>query len=305
MSTTIEEYGWVFPHKKIKIPFRERRNRVRWPDNKILAVPVYVAQEWFGRDFLPGEGRVLDISNLSYKEGYNFDVGIWRALDLLDRYELKGTFPTSGAGAKHYPEVIREIKQRGHEIAAHGFYQSRCSARMDEKEEREDIVKTRSILESVCGERALGWSNPGVSCSERTFEFLVEEGFLWHGDLQDDDLPYGIKVKDKILIEIPHRTMTTNDFSWFSGRLGLDSPIKAQRSPREAIEFFQETFDCYYETAKREGALLFNFGIHPFISCTPDRIGAIERMVSYMKGFPDVWFTTRGELAKWWKKNYV
>ncbi len=305
MSTTIEEYEWKFPYEKIKIPFPERRNKVVWPNDNIIAVHIYVAQEWWGRDFLPGHGNVLDIGNLSQEEDYNFDVGVWRALDLLDNYELKTTFFPSGAGAKYYPEVMREIKQRGHEIAGHGYYQSRDAARMDPKEEKEDIVKTTAILESVCGERPLGWINPGGGCSERTFELLVEEGYVWNGDLRDDDLPYGIKVKDKILIEIPHRTMTTNDFSWFSGRLGILSPVKAQRGPREVVEFFRDTFDAYYETAKREGAQSLTFGIHPFMSCTPDRIGAVERMIAYMKSFPDVWFTTFLGLAEWWKENYL
>lgn len=68
----------------------------------------------------------------------------------------------------------------------------------------------------------LGWLNPGAGCSERTFEILVDEGYLWNGDLRDDDLPYVIEVKGKILIEIPHRTMATNDLAWWSGRQGDD-----------------------------------------------------------------------------------
>jgi peptidoglycan/xylan/chitin deacetylase (PgdA/CDA1 family) len=305
MVTTVEKYEWVFPYKKIKIPFRERRDKVRWPGNKLLAVHIYVAPEWWGRDFMPGSDNVLDIGNLSQEENYNFDVGIWRALDLLDKYELKVTFFPSGAAAKYYPEVIREIKQRGHEIAAHGYYQSRDAARMSAEEEKEDIVKTTAILESASGERPRGWINPGAGGSERTFELLVEEGYVWNGDLRDDDIPYGIQVKDRILIEIPHRTQTTNDFAWYSGRLGILSPIKAQRSPREAVQFFQDTFDGYYETTKQEGALSLTFGLHPFMCCLPDRIGATERMIAYMKGFSDVWFTNYGDLAKWWKENYL
>jgi peptidoglycan/xylan/chitin deacetylase (PgdA/CDA1 family) len=303
--STIKEYEWKFPYQKIKIPFRQRRDKVRWPDNKIIAVHIYVALEWWGRDFLLGSDRVLDIGNLSQEEDYNFDVGVWRALDLLDRHGLKVTFFPSGAGAKYYPEVIREIKQKGHEIAGHGFYQSREATKMTPEEEREDIVESTAILESVSGERPRGWINPGAGCSERTFEFLAEQGYVWNGDLRDDDLPYGIKVGNKILVEIPHRTMTTNDFAWFSGRLGILSPIKSQRGPRDVVEFFKDTFDGYYDTAKREGAQSLTFGIHPFISCWPDRIGAIEKMVAYMKGFPDVWLTSYANLAQWWKENYL
>ena len=306
MSTKLEEFGYVFPYKKIKIPFRERRERVRWPDNKILAAEMYVGAEWWGREYSP-DSKVLDIASLSHEEEYNFDVGLWRVLDVLDKYELKITFFCSGSAAQFRPEVLREIKHRGHEVAAHGYYQIRNPIRtgMDLETEREDIVKTTAILESVWGNRPLGWHNPGAGCSERTFELLVEQGYLWNGDLRDDDLPYGIEVKDKILIELPHRTMTTNDMAWWSGRKGITSIVKAQRSPREAVKFFRDTFDCYYETAKREGAQALVFGIHPYLSGYPDRIVAIDKMIAYMKSFPDVWFPTLNTLAQYWKENYV
>ncbi len=306
MASKLEEYAYIFPYKKIKIPFKERRERVRWPEKKILAVHMYVAAEWWGREYLPG-GKLLDLGNLSHEEEYNFDVALWRILDVLDRYDCKITFLCSGGGAKFRPDVLQEIKQRGHEVAGHGYYQSRSPARMgmDRDLETEDIVETTAILESIWGKRPLGWLNPGAGCSAQTFEILLDEGYLWNGDLRDDDLPYGIKVKDKILIEIPHRTMTTNDLAWWSGRQGVSSIIKAQRNPREAVEFFRETFDAYYATAIREGAQAMTYGIHPYLSCYPDRIEAIAKMIAYMKSCPEVWFPTYDTLAQYWKDNYV
>jgi len=312
MASTIEEYDYVFPYKKIKIPFRERQGKVRWPDNKLIAVKICVPQEWWGRIYQPkvyhASGakeaeHILDVSYLSEGQDYDFDIGVWRALDLLDRHGLKATFMCSGGGAKHRPEVIREIKQQGHEIAGHSFYQSRGAARMTPEEELEDLVKTTAILESVCGERPLGWDHTGIGASERSFQLLAEEGYVWNGDLRDDDLPYGIVVKDKILVEIPHRSRTTGDYSWFNH--GLMGEMRAQRSHREAAQFFQDTFDAYYETAKREWPQLITFVIHPYTSCTPERIGALDRMISYMKGCPDVWFTTYIDLARYWKENYL
>lgn len=307
MADKLGEYAYRFPYKKIKIPFRERRERVKWPDGKIIAAHMYVAAEWWGREYIPGT-KLLDLGNLSHEEEYNFDVALWRILDVLDRHELKITFLCSGAGAKFRPDVLKEIKQRGHEAAGHGYYQSRSPARMgmDPGAEKEDIIETGAILKSIWGKKPLGWLNPGAGCSEQTFEILVDEGYLWNGDLRDDDLPYGIEVKKgKIIIAIPHRTMTTNDLAWWSGRQGVSSLIKAQRGPREAVEFFRDTFDAYYDTAKREGAQALTFGIHPYLSCYPDRIAAIDKMIAYMKSFPDVWFPTYDTLAQYWKDNYV
>jgi len=310
--TTLQEYDYVFPYKKIKIPFRERGERVRWPGNKLVAVKINVPQEWWGRFFqpkvYPASGsteaqHVLDVSYLSEGQDYDFDVGVWRALDLLDRHGLKASFMCSGGGAKHRPEVIQEIKKKGHEVAGHSFYQSRGAARMTEDEEREDLVETTAILEKVCGERPLGWDHTGVGAHERSFRLLVEEGYFWNGDLRDDDLPYGMVINDKILVELPHRSKTTGDYGIFCK--GLEGAVKAQRSHREAISFFRDTFDAYLETAKREWPQLITIVIHPYMSCIPERIGALDGMLSYMKSFPEVWFTTYIDLARYWKENYL
>jgi len=81
--------------------------------------------------------------------------------------------------------------------------------------------------------------------------------------------------------------------------------MRAQRSAREAVTFFEDTFDGYHETAKREWPQLITFVIHPYTSCIPERIGALDRMISYMKDSQDVWFPTYIELARYWKETYL
>jgi peptidoglycan/xylan/chitin deacetylase (PgdA/CDA1 family) len=313
MASTIEAYDYVFPYRKLKIPFRERRERIqRWPGNKLVAVKFCVPAEWWGRIYQPkvyhASGakeaeHILDISYLSEGQDYGLDIAVWRALDLLDRHDIKATFMCSGGTGKHRPEIIREIHSKGHEVAGHSFYQSRGAARMTEEEEIEDIVKTTQSLEKACGVRPLGWDCTGIGAHERSFRLLSEHGYYWNGDLRDDDLPYGIVVGDQVLVEIPHRSRTTGDYSWFNH--GLMGETRAQRSAAQAADFYRDAFDGYYETANREWPQLITFVIHPYTSCTPERIGALEKMISYMKGCPDVWFPTYIELARFWKDTYL
>jgi hypothetical protein len=110
-------------------------------------------------------------------------------------------------------------------------------------------------------------------------------------------------INGKILVQIPHRSKTTGDYGIFA--FGLEGAVRAQRSHREAAQFFQDTFDAYLETAQREWPQLISIVIHPYMSCIPERIGALDRMFSYMKGFPEVWFTTCIDLARYWKENYL
>lgn len=40
-------------------------------------------------------------------------------LDLLDEQKLKGTFFCVGGLAREFPEVVRQIAERGHEVGCH------------------------------------------------------------------------------------------------------------------------------------------------------------------------------------------
>src|SRR5258706_16276108 len=45
-----------------------------------------------------------------------------RTLELLDRHQIKATFFVLGWIADRYPELIRKVAERGHEIASKGYY---------------------------------------------------------------------------------------------------------------------------------------------------------------------------------------
>ena len=42
-------------------------------------------------------------------------------LELLDKYEVKATFFVLATVAEQYPDLVRSIHEKGHEIAAHGY----------------------------------------------------------------------------------------------------------------------------------------------------------------------------------------
>ncbi|MDP6176064.1 MAG: polysaccharide deacetylase family protein, partial [Rhodospirillales bacterium] len=61
-----------------------------------------------------------DHFSLSYGE-YGAKAGTWRTFDLLEDYGLKATFDISGATCERHPHIIREMHERGHEVAGHGW----------------------------------------------------------------------------------------------------------------------------------------------------------------------------------------
>ena len=116
-----------------------------------------------------------------YRFEQRFEQNTYKALDLLDSFNIKATFFVLGWIADRYPEIVRAVQSRGHEIASRGYYQ-RNIIQMPPAELREDLVRSREALERASGTKILGYRS-----SQRWFapddlwvlQFLAEEGYAY------------------------------------------------------------------------------------------------------------------------------
>jgi peptidoglycan/xylan/chitin deacetylase (PgdA/CDA1 family) len=294
---------------KIKVPYKERKG-VTFPDGARMAVLFEFATEYFEGGRLGGvtetgvpyqTPRGPNWSQIARTSWFNWECGIQRALDVYDRYGIKATSIFSALGAVYYPQVAKEIAQRGHEIATHGWDESVSSAVLSREIERQSVRREIDVLTEATGVRPVGMLNQAGSPSADSLEFIADENFLWHGDLRDDTLPYGIRYKDKVLVRIPHCNYTHNDPALF-GR----GPTEYHLSPQKAAEYLKETIDAQLEWAEHEPSVM-EIGIHPFFGCYPDRMLTFDRTFAYLRSLPKskVWLATYKELAEYWKKNYI
>ena len=70
-----------------------------------------------------------------------------KALDLLDEHGITATFFVLGSIADEMPELVREIAERGHEIASKGYIHRSIQKFSSPSEFRDDIVRSREALE--------------------------------------------------------------------------------------------------------------------------------------------------------------
>ena len=112
---------------------------------------------------------------------------------ILDDVEVKGTVCLNAKCAEDFPDAVKQLHDRGHEISAHSYTQDLVLPYLSAQEEKEVIQKCSRIIESVVGTRPVGWFSPVAAPTVNTARFLAEEGFLWHGDYNDTDLPYSMK----------------------------------------------------------------------------------------------------------------
>ena len=146
----VEAYQWNYRPQHPRRPewFKE------WPGGARMAVMLILLHEWEsvpapGRPMPSGAHHTFDYLALGARE-YGARSGIWRLLDVLDRHDVKATVIASGLVAELFPESVREVRARGHELATHGWDQSMHPPVFKTKdEERNSIVKSITALEQA------------------------------------------------------------------------------------------------------------------------------------------------------------
>ena len=281
--------------------------RVRWPDGARIAVSVVVNYEE-GAEYSLQDGdshhetngevpspvppQQRDLFNESFFE-YGSRVGVWRLLNLLDKYGVSSTFFCCALALERNPEVAKEIISRGHEVCGHGYRWEEYHL-MDEEAERRAIQRAVASLTQTTGERPLGWFTR-YGPSVHTRQLVVEEGgFIYDSGALNDDLPYYVPVNNKPWLVVPY-SMETNDARFWRGGLVSTSDF---------YEYLKDTFDCLYEEGQTHPKMM-SVGLHCRIAGRPARSKAVERFLQYAKSFPSVWFARRVDIARWWLEHYA
>lgn len=142
-----------------------------------------------------------------------------RAIDLFARTETKATFFCLGWVAERFPALMRDIVNGGHELASHGYDHTKV---FDQSREdfRDDITKTKKILEDIAGVKVGGFRAAGFSIDRRTpwaHDVMAEVGYEYsssshpiaHDHYGDPDAPTGphFPSSDGVM-ELPVATTT-------------------------------------------------------------------------------------------------
>jgi peptidoglycan/xylan/chitin deacetylase (PgdA/CDA1 family) len=276
-----------------------------WPNGARVVVHLTVLHEWesqprswmpaFGRALPPDAAQPTDFLTLGAKE-YAFTSGVWRVMEILDRHQVRATVFTNGIAAEVWPESLRELKRRGHEIGSHSWDQGvHPVSHRTREEEREAIRRSIEAIERATGERPQGYMSPGPRPTQHTLELCAEEGFTWCSDLINADLPYVVNVAEKQLILLPYARPGCIDLSIFGGP-GLS------RGPSEALTSLTDEFDAVYEESARH-PMRFNYAFHTYWSGLPGPARTLDAFLRHVRGHPGVWIATGIEQATFWLRQ--
>ena len=116
------------------------------------------------------------------KQWNNFDSRIQLGIDIiyniLEESNYSATFFVVGWMAEKYPKVIKEISNRGFEVATH-THTHQLAYEQDRKTFKKDVEKSIKTLEDCIGKKVTSFRAPGFSITENNkwaFDVLHELG---------------------------------------------------------------------------------------------------------------------------------
>ncbi|SHE34731.1 polysaccharide deacetylase family protein, PEP-CTERM locus subfamily [Fodinibius roseus] len=108
-----------------------------------------------------------------------------KILNLLDKYEVKGTFFVLGQVAEKFPELIKQISEGGHELGVHGYNHLQFF-RMTREKAFEEISSAKKLIEDISGKKVFGHRAPAFSITPETrwgLDVIAEAGFTYDSSI--------------------------------------------------------------------------------------------------------------------------
>ena len=269
--------------------------RFAWPDGARIALTVTLVLDYWELDppkDASRDPRIVsplgsffpDWLTWSQRE-YGARVGIFRVLEVLDRFGLTPSVALGAAAAVRYPELVDELTRRNACFMAHGtFATRRITSRMTEAQERAHIAESREVVRGAVGAAPLGWCGQDFSESARTPALLAEAGFTHTTDWASDDRPFLLgPYHGHSLVALPPQP-EWND---------LECMWLRRVTPPVWADGIAEAFAGLHG----EGGATFNLTLHPWITGQAHRIRWLREALTRVLGMPGVWRATTDEVA--------
>lgn len=235
-------------------------------------------------------------------------IGCRRVLDILDRFSIKSTFLVPGHTALAYPNLIREIRDRGHEFAWHGWMHEDVR-NFTKHEQRLIIERGLEALDLVAGVRPRGHVSPAWNMSTDTVDLISEFGFEFDGSrMATDHLPVYLRKGDSWSKDRPFQFGELTDIvgipvAWIMDDVPMFEfawgDIPGLKSPAHAEEMWLGELDYALENCPGG---VFNLTVHPQSIARGARIRVLERLLQKASETDGVTFMKQSEYVDLWRK---
>jgi len=198
------DYG-PFPYTPIN-----DRPKLNWPNGARLAVWIIPNIEFFPLTRgIPGspytsQAPVPSVRAWAQRD-YGNRVGIWRIMDVLQKYGVRASPTLNSDICDHHPQIVKAAVELGWEILGHNETNSLWLNQMEPEEERQSIARTLSKIAALSGKKPRGWLGAGLAETWHTLDYLAEESVQYVADWVSDDQPFFMDIGGgKRLVSIPY-----------------------------------------------------------------------------------------------------
>jgi|SRR6478735_1949225 len=133
-------------------------------------------------------------------------IGHYRLLEILSKHNIKATYFLLGVVMEEFPELVKEIKDAGHELACH-TYSHPFLSKIGIDEFRDEIKKCKALVR-VLQDNYYGFRAPFFSIKKEnlwTLDILKEEGFIYDSSIfPGNTFRSGIKGFEKKMHILPN-----------------------------------------------------------------------------------------------------
>jgi peptidoglycan/xylan/chitin deacetylase (PgdA/CDA1 family) len=277
------------------------RPKIEWPNGKRLAFWIVPNIEFFDlREPMPGDNnervakdkaKIPFVYSWAHRD-YGNRVGVWRVMDVMDRYRMRGTVALNSEVCTYHPEIIEACKARNWEFMGHGRTNAVRLNEMPPEEESKAIAEVFSTIERGTGARPRGWLSSGLAETWNSLDYLIDQGCKYVCDWVNDDQPYYMNIEGRTLLSMP--------YSWEAN----DVLIKSDKMSTDEFELVcKRQFDVLYRESGASGKV-FALCLHPFVVGAAHRIDMLDRVLGHIARHDDVWITTGGEIYDYFVKRY-
>ena len=137
-----------------------------------------------GTVYLTNDVETTSIVNGGLREETGIKVwkeGLPALLDIYEEFGVKATFFYIAYYAKKYPDIVRMVQAKGHEIACHGLTHRHDKAfdSMPYDEQLNHLKTAKAVLEDIAGVEVVSFRSPALRVNSDTPRALIEAGFRY------------------------------------------------------------------------------------------------------------------------------
>lgn len=288
------QYG--MDHDRYDWSMLSQRPPVTWPGGARLALWVNVCLQFFplnqrGKPFAPPGGMTMPYPDLRHftLRDYGNRVGIFRCLQAIDRHGVTPTFAVNTRLAERLPYLMDVLRERGDEIACHGWHMDALHyGGQDPEEEAVLVADSLNRLRDISGQPVSGWISPARNESPQTPELLAANGVTWFADWVNDDMPYAFRTDRGPLWAMPLSNELEDRFVIMNNGHSEDS----------WVEQISDACDLLLKESQTGGGRILALNIHPWLLGQPHRISRLEAVLDNVMARDGIWSASASDILE-------